>query len=255
MNALSVSGIEFRYAPGAQPVLRDLSLELAQGAVTAILGPNGGGKTTLLHVLLGLLVPQAGTLLVAGRSPSSCSRRELSRLIGLVPQNEHIPFDFTVLDYVLLGRAPYLGTLDQPGEEDLRCAAAALDTAGVGSLRERPVTALSGGERQLAMIARALAQSPRILLLDEPTSHLDLANRRAVHNVLRGLAGGGVTVVFSTHDPNLAASMADHVVLLGRGAVLASGPAESVLTGDLLSTTYGVPVKVAACEGRRVILS
>ncbi len=254
-GAISLSGIEFRYGPGAEPVLRNLSMELPSASVTAILGPNGGGKTTLLHVLLGLLAPQAGTLLVSGRPPAAYSRRELSRIVGLVPQNEYIPFDFSVLDYALLGRAPYLGTLDQPGADDVRRARAALETAGVGYLRERPVTALSGGERQLAMIARALAQEPRILLLDEPTSHLDLANRRAVHDVLRRLADEGVTIVFSSHDPNLASSMADHVVLLRQGSVLASGAVESVLTEELLSRTYGIPVQVVTCGAHRVILS
>lgn len=253
--ALSLSGIEFGYPPAGQPVLCDLSMDIPAGSVTAILGPNGGGKTTLLHVLLGLLQPRAGTLRIAGQPPASYSRRELSRIVGLVPQNEHIPFDFSVLDYVLLGRAPYLGTLDQPGDEDLRCACAALDLAGVAGLRDRPVTALSGGERQLVMIARALAQDPRILLLDEPTSHLDLANRRAVHNVLRQLADGGVTIVFSSHDPNLVAQMADHVVLLQHGAVLAAGTVEKVLTADLLSATYGIPVQVIVSGAHRVIVS
>ena len=254
-SAITLSSIEFRYGPGLPPVLQNLSLEIPAGSVTAILGPNGGGKTTLLHVLLGLLAPQAGSLRIAGRAPASYTRRELSRVIGLVPQNEHIPFDFSVLDYVLLGRAPYLGTLDQPGDEDLRRAQAALETAGVGVLRERPVTALSGGERQLILIARALAQSPRILLLDEPTSHLDLANRRAVHDVLRRLADQDVTVILSTHDPNLAASMADHVVLLRRGVVLAAGSVENVLTAEWLSTTYGIPVQVVPWGAHRVIVS
>ncbi len=253
--ALSLAGIEFRYTPDGQPVLRELSTDVPAGAITAILGPNGGGKTTLLHLLLGLLQPQAGRLLIAGRPPSAYSRRELSRVVGLVPQNEHIPFDFPVLDYVLLGRAPYLGTLDQPGDEYLRCARAALDLAGVAALCDRPVTALSGGERQLVMIARALAQNPRILLLDEPTSHLDLANRRAVHNVLSELAAAGVTVVFSSHDPNLVAAMADHVVLLRHGTVLAAGDAASTLTADLLGATYGIPVQVVVSGAHRMIIA
>lgn len=254
LNAIIVSNVEFRYAPGGMPVLRNLSVEFPSGSVTAILGPNGGGKTTLLHVLLGLLVPEAGEIQIFGRAPASYSRRQLSRVVGLVPQNEHILFDFTVLDYVLLGRAPYLGTLDQPGAEDVQHARAALETAGVDGLRNRPVTATSGGERQLIMIARALAQNPRILLLDEPTSHLDLANRRAVHEVLRKLAGDGVTIIFSSHDPNLAASAADRIVLLRHGAVLAGGVVKSVLTTDLLTATYGIPVRVVECGTDRVIL-
>ena len=254
-SAISLSGIEFRYAPNQPIVLQNLSLEIPTGSRTAILGPNGGGKTTLLHLLLGLLEPQAGSIHIAGQPPARVSRRELSRIIGLVPQNEHIPFDFSLLDYVLLGRAPYLGALDQPGADDLQCAGKALEKTGLNPLRERPVTALSGGERQLAMIARALAQNPRILLLDEPTSHLDLGNRRAVQNVLRALAADGVTVVFTTHDPNLATTMADYVILLRSGCLLAAGSMDSVLSADLLSATYGIPVEVATLGPRRIILS
>lgn len=254
-SALSLSGIKFCYEPNQPVVLQDVSLDIPAGSLTAILGPNGGGKTTLLHILLGLLAPQAGTLRITGQAPSDYSRRELSRIIGLVPQNEHIPFDFSLLDYVLLGRAPYLGALEQPGAEDQRCALKALETAGLGDMLERPVTTLSGGERQLAMIARALAQSPRILLLDEPTSHLDLGNRHAVQEVLHKLAGDGVSVVFTTHDPNLVTSMADFVILLRRGVVLAAGAAESILTTDLLSATYGIPVQVVTVGPHRIILS
>lgn len=253
--AASLLGLEFGYSPDRPLVLRDLSVDIPAGAVAAILGPNGGGKTTLLHILLGLLTPLAGTIRVEGKPPSAYSRRELSQIIGLVPQNEHIPFDFSLLDYVLLGRAPHLGALDQPGPDDLRHALKALETAGLLDLQTRSVTTLSGGERQLAMIARALAQSPRILLLDEPTSHLDLGNRRAVQNVLQKLAVAGVTIVFSTHDPNLVTTMADYVMLLRRGELLAAGSAETVLTEALLSRTYGIPVQVVACGSHRVVLA
>ena len=252
---LALSGIGFSYAPDCPPALRDVSLDIPAGARVAILGPNGGGKTTLLHVLLGLLPPDAGTLLVDGKPPSAYARRALSRLIGLVPQNEHVPFDFTLLDYVLLGRAPYLGPLELPGTADLAAAREALDAVGLWIHRHRPITALSGGERQLAMIARALAQAPRILLLDEPTSHLDLANRQAVQQVLGKLASQGVTVVFSTHDPHLAAGMADRAVLLRDGRLLAAGPLADVFTPERLSATYGIAVQVVSCGPHRMVLA
>ena len=251
---LSLAGIGYAYAPDRPPALRDVSLEIAAGSIVAILGPNGSGKTTLLHVLLGLLSPCAGTLLIDGQPPAACSRRALSRIIGLVPQHEHVPFDFALLDYVLLGRAPYLGPLELPGTADVAAADRALETVGLDALRARPVTALSGGERQLAMVARALAQAPRILLLDEPTSHLDLANRRAVQQVLRKLASQGVTVVFSTHDPHLAAGMADHAVLMRAGALLAAGPLEAVFTPESLGATYGIDVQVVACGPHRLVM-
>lgn len=252
---ISLAEVGFAYSPDCPEALHNLTLDIPAGSLTAILGPNGGGKTTLLHILLGLLHPRKGTLRIVDRPPSGYSRRELSQLVGLVPQNEHIPFDFSLLDYVLLGRAPYLGALDQPGPDDQAIARTALGTVGLAAMQERPVTTLSGGERQLAMIARALAQNPRILLLDEPTSHLDLGNRRAVLEVLRKLAGAGVTIVFTTHDPHWVADMADFVILLRNGTLLAAGPMESMFTTELLSATYGIPVQVVACGPRRIILS
>jgi iron complex transport system ATP-binding protein len=251
---ISVSGLSFGYNGAPQTVLQDLSLEIAGGAVTALLGPNGSGKTTLLRLLLGVLHPGAGAVRLAGRPQSSYSRRELSQWIGLVPQDEHIPFDFSVLEYVLLGRAPYLGPLSMPGEADYRVALDALHMAGLEGLMHRPVPNLSGGERQLAVVARTLAQQPRILLMDEPAAHLDLSNQGRLLEIMRGLAVGGTTLVFTTHDPNLAAAVAGTVVLMRRGQILADGLAKTVLTSETLTATYGVAVQVVQIEGRQVVL-
>ena len=252
---LSLSDIRFAYAPDRPPALRGISIDVHAGARVAILGPNGGGKTTLLHALLGILPLRSGTLLVDGKPLSLFSRQALSRIVGLVPQNEHIPFDFSLTDYVLLGRAPYLGPLEMPGPADLQAARQAIDAVGLRSHAQHPVTAMSGGERQLAMIARALAQAPRVLLLDEPTSHLDLANRRAVLRVLLAQAERGITIVFATHDPSLAEELADRAVLIRNGSILASGPIESIFSADRLGETYGIDVQVVACGSRRFLLS
>lgn len=238
---LRLEQITFGYAEDV-PVLREISLALPAGALTAILGPNGGGKTTLLHLLLGWLQPRSGELLVNHRPLDTFTHRERSRLIGLVPQSEYIPFEFTLLEYVLLGRAPYLGPLEMPRDRDVAEARHAIERVGLTGLSERPVTHMSGGERQLAMIARALAQHPAILLLDEPTSHLDLANRRRVRDVLRQLVADGISVVCTTHDPALAADMAEAIILLRAGAIVAAGPIETTLTSEKLSATYGLPV-------------
>ncbi|MCX7840036.1 MAG: ABC transporter ATP-binding protein [Anaerolineae bacterium] len=246
---LSLDDLHFAYEAHSQ-VLRGVSLDILPGTITAILGPNGAGKTTLLRVILGLLKPQRGAIRLEGRPQKSFSRREMSRLIGLVPQSEYIPFDFSVLEFVLLGRAPYLGPLDMPREQDRDIALDALRAIGLEHLRERATPSLSGGERQLAMIARALAQQPRVLLLDEPTAHLDLSNRDRVLNVLRAQARLGVTVVFTTHDPNLAAAIADYVILMRQGALLAAGALESTLTAENLSATYGIPVRVLRMDGQ-----
>jgi iron complex transport system ATP-binding protein len=253
-SILSLAQVSFSYNGPGREVLSDLSLDIPEQAVTAILGPNGSGKTTLLRLLLGVLRPHSGQVWVAGHPQTSYSRRELSQLVGLVPQDEHIPFEFSVLEYVLLGRTPYLGPLSMPGVEDRRIALQALSDIGLSELRHRLVPKLSGGERQLVLVARALAQNPRILLLDEPSAHLDLGNQGRLLSILSELLAHRRTVVLTTHDPNLAALVADHVVLMHRGQVLAAGPSRTVLTAEALSATYGLPVRVAEIEGRRVVL-
>ncbi|HRF48229.1 MAG TPA: ABC transporter ATP-binding protein [Anaerolineales bacterium] len=251
---ITLEHLRFGYAADRPMVLPDLSLEIPPGTVTAILGPNGAGKTTLLHLVLGLLAPQGGVVRIAGRPLAEYGRRELSRQIALVPQAEHIPFDFTVLEYVLLGRSPYLGMLEMPGPADYRVAQEALALLGLTDFAPRPVTALSGGERQMAALARALAQEARILLLDEPTSHLDLSNKGRLLQTLRVLAGRGTTIVFTTHDPEMAVLAAQYVVLMRAGEIVDLGPIETVMTADRLTATYGTPVQVVRVDERPVVL-
>ncbi len=252
---ISLAGVRFRYDGRMQELFSGLSLEIPAGSITALLGPNGSGKTTLLHLMLGILSPAAGTVLVARRPRQQYGRREFGKLVGLVSQDEYIPFDFTVLEYVLLGRAPRLHLLETPRAEDRRIAAAALETLGLAPLQGRSIQTLSGGERQLVMVARALAQEPAILLLDEPTSHLDLGNTRRILQVMEALRAGGKTVLFSTHDPNAAAAVADYVVLLRAGRVQAAGAMAEALTPDHLTATYGVPVEVAQVGERLLIVA
>jgi len=251
---ISLADIQFSYNGRRRAVLQDFALEIPAGAVTAILGPNGSGKTTLLHLILGLLTPQAGTIQIAGQPRAGYSRREMGQLVGLVPQDEYNPFGFSVLEYVLLGRAPYLQLFAVPKEPDRQAALDALDAVGLRHLGHRPIPHLSGGERQLVTVARALAQRPRILLLDEPTAHLDLGNKGRILQIMRDLATASMTVVFTTHDPNAAAAVANFVVLMRAGQAVAAGPAGAVLTAENLSATYGVPVEVLEAKGRRVIV-
>lgn len=254
-SALQTRALHFAYAPALPPVLRALDLDIPPGVPTALLGANGCGKTTLLRLLLGHLHPDSGEILLNDRPLSAYSRRERARIIGLVPQSETVPFDFPLLDYVLLGRAPHLSPLALPGPDDIDAARAAISAVGLAHLATRPVTRLSGGELQLATLARALAQAPSILLLDEPTAHLDLANRRAVRNVLSDLSKTGTTLVFTTHDPALAQDLAEHVILLKDGALLAAGPATDVLTSPLLTSAFRTPVTVTPTPPRPVILA
>mgnify|MGYP001029998049 CR=1 FL=1 len=172
-----------------------------------------------------------------------------------MPQSEQVTFDLSVFEYALLGRAPYLDLLARPGARDRERAQSALEAAGIAALARRAVPALSGGERQLATVARALAQEPRILLLDEPTSHLDLANVRRVLDVLRSLRSAGRTIIMTTHDPNAAATLANDVLLMRQGRIVASGATDAVMTSERLSATYGVPVEVIRVHGRPLVLS
>ena len=250
---ISLKNIRFFYETG-KPVLNELSFDIQEGSITAILGPNGSGKTTLLHTILGLLDNQSGDIWIAGRKQSSYTRRELSQVLALVPQIEMVPFNFDVLEYVLLGRTPQLGFLDMPGAEDVRIVKETLSTLNLDDLKNRPVTELSGGEYQMVTLARALVQQPQILLLDEPTSHLDLSNKSHLLDILNGLSKQGVTVVFTTHDPDSAAMIADHVILLKAGTILDAGPLSDVFTSEKLSETYNTVVEVLDVNGRRVTI-
>ncbi len=252
---ITLTEVRFSYNYDAPPVFAGLSLDVPAGAITAVLGPNGAGKSTLLHLILGLLTPQSGAIYLDQRPRDSYLRRELGRLVGLVSQEETIPFSFSVLEYVLLGRAPYLKFLETPRAGDIHIARQALSRVGIPDFAGRSIQALSGGERQLVLIARALAQQPRILLLDEPTAHLDLGNKNRVLRLIQDLVGQGVTAVFTTHEPDLVAAVADYVILMRAGQSLAAGTLADVFTSFNLSQTYGVPVHVAQVNGRRVVLA
>lgn len=250
---LSLANLQFAYQPGV-PVLRQVSFDVLSGSITAILGPNGAGKTTLLKLILGLLHPHAGSIVLNGNNIREYSRRELSQWIGLVPQRESVPFEFSVLEYVSLGRAPYLSPLDQPAKVDVDIARQALRRLGIESLERRAIPGLSGGELQLVLVARSLAQQTRIMLLDEPTAHLDLSNKYRVLDILLGLAEEGVTILFTTHDPESASLVAEGLVLMSRGQVLDAGPMENMFTSEKLSATYGVPVEVLRVDGRKIVV-
>ena len=258
--AVSLEGLSFRYAPTAPDVVQDITLDLPSGAVTAILGPNGSGKTTLLHLILGLITPQRGRIALnggradTGESHTTYGHRRASHILGLVPQEEPPTFNLNVLETVLLGRAPYLSLLQRPSEQDYATAFRALETVGMAALWDRLVPALSGGERQLVILARALTQEPAILLLDEPTSHLDVSNARRILSLMRDLRAQGQTVIFTTHDPNTAATTADHVVLMRQGHVLRAGAVAETLTADYLSATYDVPIDVVQDRQGRLLV-
>lgn len=252
---ITIRDLSFAYSEAGPEVLRDISIDIAAGNICALLGPNGSGKTTLLNLVLGWLRPLAGRVEIDGRDGAGFSRREMSRVIGFVPQEEPAGFELSVLEYVVLGRAPYLGFLETPGEEDRRAAERALEAAGIRKLRGRALPTLSAGEKQLAAIARVLAQDPSIFLLDEPMSHLDLANTQRICWTIESLRDEGKTVVFTTHDPNVASASADTVVMLLKGRVVAAGGVRETLNAENIKKTYGVEADILEGPSRPVILT
>ena len=248
--SLSAHDVEFAYRRSASsgPVftLGRTSVVIAPGTITGLLGPNGCGKTTLLSLLAGLRRPTSGEVRLDDRGLSTLSRRDIARRVALVPQETHPAFDYTALQIVLMGRHPHLGPFGIEGERDLAIALDALRATSTHHLADRIYATLSGGEKQRVVIASALAQSPDVLLLDEPTASLDVGHQLEVATVLSELnRRRGVTMALATHDLNLAASLCDHLVLLREGRVLAQGPTAEMLTSTMVRQLYDVDVAVA----------
>ena len=240
---MTLAGRGLTIGYGDRVVGRGLDLALAQGEVLALLGPNGGGKTTLLKTLLGLLPPLAGAALIEGRALSAYSVRERARRIGYVPQVHVATFAFTVETVVLMGRTAHGSLFSRPSAADRTVAARALERFGIAALAARPYTMISGGERQLVLLARALAQEPQFIVLDEPTASLDFGNQGKVMREIRALAASGHGVLFTTHDPNHALRAADRAFLIRAGERLAEGKVGEVLTRAQLEALYGAPVE------------
>jgi iron complex transport system ATP-binding protein len=217
-------------------------LTLAAGRVLALLGPNGGGKTTLLKTLLGLLPALGGEVRIDGQPLARLSPVQRARQLAYVPQSHAGAFAYTVADLVLMGRTAHGTLLSAPSARDHAAARAAIERLGIGHLAERPATMISGGERQLALIARALAQEARFVVLDEPTAALDFGNQGKVMREIRSLADAGLGVLFTTHDPNHALRYADQALLIRQGRTLAQGPVGDVIAHATLERLYDAPV-------------
>lgn len=239
-----------------QQILAPVSLTLAAGECVAVVGPNGAGKTTLLRLLSGILEPTSGERRWRGTPYGRIGRRQLARHIAYVPQIRPARIPLTVEQLVLLGRYPYLSVWQMsPSAEDRAVARGVLKRVGLERLASRPIEELSGGERQAVFIAAALCQQSDVLLLDEPTTHLDPRHRQEVARLLLDLrAGGRHAIVLTTHDLDLASRLADRVVALGRGHVLADGPAAEVLAAEHLEEVFGVPFDVVVGDGGRYLL-
>ena len=240
---VSVAGLGFGYRN--KSVLRGITFNVERGSLCGLLGPNASGKTTLLKCMNGILTPQEGAVSVAGRMVAGLSRQEIARLMAVVPQQMNLVFSFTALQMVVMGRAARLGTLKLPSGKDREEARDALEDLGVGSLADRPFNELSGGERQLVLLARALFQDTSILLLDEPTSHLDFRNQYRIMDVVSDITEKkGLATIVTLHDPNLAGRYCSHLVMLKDGRLHREGSRQKVFERQTLEEVYGMEVVV-----------
>lgn len=249
---ISVKNVHFAY--DGKPVLLGVDLEVKRGEIAALLGPNGSGKTTLLRCIFRILKPKTGCTYIEGKDLGELSRREIAKLLAGVPQNHTATFPYRVIDFVVMGRTPYLDIFSAPSTKDYREAWNILRELGIGHLAERPYTQLSGGERQLALIGRALMQGVNILLLDEPTKHLDVRNKVRVLTILRKLSSEkGLTVLMTLHDPNEAIMFADKVALIRDGKIIGFKPSRMIDESDL-KDIYGIPFKAVGEGSFRVFI-
>jgi ABC-type cobalamin/Fe3+-siderophores transport system ATPase subunit len=236
---------------GQRTVLSGVNLTVSEGENLCLLGPNGVGKTTLFRTILGAIAPQRGEVRVEGKSLHGHSRRQRAKLMAYVPQAHTAPFPFHVLDVVLTGRTAHISLTASPSHHDESVAWNSLERMGIADLAYRPYTELSGGERQLVLIARALAQEPRVLIMDEPSSHLDFGNQARLLALIRNLvAHGDLAVLMSSHFPNHAFACATRVGLIKEGRLVALGVPTDVLTESSLEDIYGVPVRILEGDPR-----
>ena len=234
---LEVKNLSFSY-DGRNAVLRDIGFRVEPGEVFVILGANGAGKSTLLNCIGGVLSPTGGEVLLMGRRVGSYSAGERARIVGYVPQISAPAFSYTVRDYVVMGRAPYMGLLNVPGDAEYEMADRALERMGIGHLADKLCNGISGGERQQAQITRVLVQEPRLILLDEPTNHLDYGNQLKIVKTVSQLAAEGFAVVMTTHMPDHAILLNGSAGLMGSDGRMTSGPAGSVISEAALRELY-----------------
>lgn len=240
---MDVKNISFAYNAKKQ-VFHDVTFALAAGEILSILGANGAGKSTMLNCIAGLFKPACGYIKVDGEDITKMSQREIAKIVGYVPQIHDATFDFTLIEYVVMGRAPYFQLYETPKESDYELARRNLELVGLHNMEECVFTEISGGEQQLATIARTLTQEPKLILLDEPTNHLDYGNQHRALNIIKQLAAKGYTVITTTHNPDHALQLGGKVAILNKEGRLKIGAANEVLTERTLSEIYDINVSL-----------
>jgi len=251
---LEVKEVYFKHKRQTVDVLKGISFVAEKGLLTTILGPNGSGKSTLFKCISGLWRYYKGEVKVDGVSIDNLSFKKRARLFSVVPQEHEPPFPYSVFDVVLMGRASYVGIFSSPGKRDYEKSEEALNTVGIDHLRNIPYTKISGGERQLVLIARAIAQEAPVMLLDEPTSHLDFKNQINILKKIKEIAKTReITVLITLHDPNLAGLFSDKVIVINSGSKVAEGSPKEVLTEELIKRIYEVEVINFCVNGQKLI--
>ena len=243
MDVLRAEGITLGY--GKTPVLRDVTFGVPGGSVFGIIGPNGAGKTTLFKALSRLVKPWKGMVSYRGTDIGGIPRRQFARKVAVIPQFRSVPPPFTVSEFVSMGRYPHVGRLSRQGREDERIVAEAMEFLDVAGFGHKLVSSLSGGEMQRVFLAQGLAQGPELILMDEPTAHLDIGQKIRALDLMKSLSRGGrLTTLVILHDLNLAGMYCDRLIMMHRGVIHAEGTPEEVLTGKHIAEVYGMPVRV-----------
>ncbi len=254
---MAIEAHELSFAFGRKLIIKNCSFRIERGKVYAILGRNGSGKTTLLRLLNGTLKPEQGTVLVESLDVRKSSSKTIARILGFVPQEHNGVFPYRVLDMVVMGRNPHLSLFARPGKKDYKIAEEALDMVGVWELKERSYMEISGGEKQMVFLARAIAQEASYFILDEPTSHLDFCNQRGIMTALRSIVKtNDCAAIIAMHDPNLTLDFADEVLMLKDGSLFKEGQGKEIMNAENLSYLYDMDIKIAKLEaGRQYIFT
>lgn len=239
---LEVSNLSFKYEKTL--IFKDVSFDVSDGEILCLLGPNGTGKTTLFKAILGLHKAEQGKILLDGQNIKDWSRSKLAQYIGYVPQNHIPPFPFRVIDVILMGRTAYLKPYESPTKKDIEIALEAMETLNILYLKDKVYTEISGGERQLVLIARALTQKPQILIMDEPTANLDFGNQIKVLQHIKDLTDKGLAIIMSTHYPDHALQYASKVALMKNNGINSIGIPHEIVTEKSLTDIYGVDVRI-----------
>ncbi len=239
---LETNNLSFHYH-NDRLIFHSVSFDVDKGEVLSILGPNGSGKSTLLNCLANLYKPVTGEILLNGQPMSRMDLRDVARVVGYVPQIHMPTYAFTVREFAVMGRTPYIGVFTTPSRDDYRIADEALERIGIAHLRDKPYTEISGGERQQVTLARVIAQQPQLILLDEPTAHLDYGNQHRVIQMIRRLAEEGYALIMTTHNPEHAIILDGKVAILNRKGVLSIGQAAETLNAETLSELYELSIK------------